>query len=144
MRDVDRAPLRVTVVDLPSSATEGSQAALLQLHDSLRKVSVIYYGESGKVTECYYVLADQPRFLVRTETRYTRPMSGKVRSETTERVRLGPDSVFRWQDARGRQVLSDSTLADKGRAVRLDFRALVATTHEGYRSRERMPHVPCR
>src|SRR5687767_13072219 len=97
-----RASLKAIVLDLPSRSAEGSLVALLRMGDSIRKVTAIYYGESGRAAVCYYVLDDQPRLLVRTEWRYTRPMSGKVRSRTTERIWLSADSVFRWRDARGR------------------------------------------
>jgi hypothetical protein len=79
-------PLSVIVLDLPSSSSEGSAVSVFRRGDSVRKVTAIYYGESGKATECYYVLNNRPRLLVRTESRYTKPLSGKVRSETVERM----------------------------------------------------------
>ena len=138
-----RTQLVPTVLDLPSSSTEGSQVALFRLGNAVRKVTAIYYGESGKATECYYVLEGQPRFFVRTESRYTRPLSGKIRSQTTERVWLGSASAHRWQDTSGSSRHSSADLARKSEEVRRDFTALIGTTHEGYKSRDRMPNVRC-
>ena len=138
-----RAALTTVVLDLPSSSSEGSQVALLRDGDAVRKVTAIYYGESGKATECYYVLDDRPRYFVRTQWRYTEPLSGKVRSQTTERVWLNGDAVIRWQDSRGRITHAPSALKQKGEEVRRGFAALIGTTHEGFKSQERMPNVRC-
>ena len=138
-----KAELTAIVLDLPSSSTEGSQVALLRSGDAVRKVTTIYYGESGKATECYYVLDDQPRFFVRTESRYTHPASGRIKSQTVERVWLNKDSTFRWQDAHGGLTHSAAALKKKGDEVRRDFTALIGTTHEGSKSENRMPNVRC-
>lgn len=138
-----RKELSMIALDLPSSSTEGSQVALFRRRDSLRKVTAVYYGESGKAIECYYVLNDEPRFLVRTELRYTRPMSGEFRSQTTERVWLNTDTVFLWKDERGRTHHTAAELKERGDELRRDFANLIATIHEGYRSRDRMPNVRC-
>jgi hypothetical protein len=138
-----RTQLRPTVLYLPSPSSEGSQVALFRFGTAVRKVTALYYGESGKATECYYVLDDQPRFFVRTESRYTRPLSGKIRSQTTERVWLGPDSAFRWQDTTGRTRHSRAALAQKGEEVRRGFESLLGATHAGFASQDRMPDVRC-
>lgn len=138
-----RSGLSTIALDLPSSSNEGSQVALFHRGDVLRKVTVVYYGESGKATDCYYVLNNEPRFLVRTEFRYTRPMSGKLRSQTTERVWLNADTVFLWKDERGRTDHTAADLKERGEEVRRDFANLLATIHESYRSRDRMPNVHC-
>jgi hypothetical protein len=140
-----RASLKAIVLDLPSRSAEGSLVALFRMGDSIRKVTGIYYGESGRATECYYVLDDRPRLLVRTEWRYTRPLplSGKVRSRTTERIWLSADSVFRWQDARGRVAHTRVALRLKGEEVRRDFAELIRATHDAEKLDVALPDVPC-
>src|SRR5687768_14694602 len=55
-----RASLTTVVLELSSLSVEGGLVALFRSGDSVRKVTAIHYGESGRATGCYYVLGDQP------------------------------------------------------------------------------------
>jgi hypothetical protein len=71
--------------DLPGESAEGGELTGYFRGSSLRKLTAQFYGESGKALEEYYFREAQPFFVLRTESRYTKPLSGVVRTKTEER-----------------------------------------------------------
>ena len=63
----------VDSVDLFES-TEGGEAKFYFSNKQLQKISVIYFGETGKTIEDYYLLDSKLSFVFRKELRYNRPI----------------------------------------------------------------------
>jgi len=71
--------------DLSGESAEGGELTGYYRRDSLRKLVAQFYGETGKAREEYYFWDGQLFFVLRTESRYTKPLSGVVKSKTEER-----------------------------------------------------------
>lgn len=71
--------------ELTGESAEGGELTGYFKDSSLRKLAAQFYGESGKATEEYYFFGGQLFFVFRTESRYTKPLSGVVKSKTEER-----------------------------------------------------------
>jgi hypothetical protein len=72
------------------------------------KMVATYLGESGKASEEYYFWDGKLIFVLRTEFRYDKPLSGKVTAKTENRFYFGNDKLIRWIDENGKQAASDS------------------------------------
>lgn len=86
--------------DLPGESAEGGELTAYFKDSSLQKLAAHFYGESGKALEEYYFWEGKLSFVLRTESLYTKHLSGIVKSKTEERFyfadgkliqRLGPD-----------------------------------------------------
>lgn len=86
--------------DLPDESAEGGELTGYFKHSSLRKLAAKLYGETGNVLEEYYFWDDQLFFVLRMETRYTAPNSGKVKNKTEERFYFADNKLIRWLDAK--------------------------------------------
>lgn len=108
--------------DLPGESAEGGELTGYFKETSVRKLAAQFYGESGKALEEYYFWEGQLFFVLRTESRYTKPLSGVVKSKTEERFyfdagkliqRLGPDkrpmAIGPEAQERGRELLAQAT-----------------------------------
>jgi hypothetical protein len=87
----------------------------------LRKISATFYGETGKALLEYCFWENELIFVFRVELRYTKPLSGVVKTKTEERFYfadgkliqwLGPDKKSRAMDAeaekRERELLASA------------------------------------
>jgi hypothetical protein len=101
--------MRRTRIALPGASSEGAELTAYAMGDSLRKLVAVYARETGKTTEFYYVDANKLRLYTRTESRYDRPMSGRVVKSTVERMWFVGDSAIAWRDTLG-------MLSTRGRA----------------------------
>jgi hypothetical protein len=72
------------------------------------KMLAIFYGESGKSQEEFYYRDGKLIFVLRTESRYNRPLSGKVVSTKLSRFYFHDDKLIRWIDPSGKFMPSDS------------------------------------
>jgi hypothetical protein len=82
--------------DLPDESAEGGELTAWFKGPSLQKLSARFFGESGKALEEYYFLGDQLVFVLRVESRYTKPMSGVVKTKTEERFYFADAKLIRW------------------------------------------------
>ena len=85
--------------DLPGESSEGGELTGYFNASSLRKLAAQFYGESGKALEEYYFLDGHLFFLLRTESRYTKPLSGVVKTKTEERFYFAEGKLIQWLDS---------------------------------------------
>jgi hypothetical protein len=135
--------MRRVMRDVSGLSAEGGEAALYSVVDTLKKVVVAYYGESGRASECYYLRDGQVQFYARSDVRYTRPLSGRIRSATFERVWLDSGSLVFWQDSVGKTRHSAVTQTRKALDVRNSLRTLLDSSTVADSAHWRMPNVRC-
>jgi hypothetical protein len=104
--------------DLPGESTEGGELTGYFKGASLRKLAAQFYGESGKALEEYYFWDGQLFFVLRTDSVYTKHLSGVVKSTSEERFYFADGKLIQWlgenkkamslsaeAQARGRELL---------------------------------------
>jgi hypothetical protein len=141
--DAALSRMRRAARDLFGQSTEGAQVALYSAGDTLKKVVVMYYGESGRASECFYVRNGRVQRFARMDARYARPMSGRIQSSTFERAWLDADSLVFWQDSLGRTRHSAAERAEKALDIRRSLRTLLDSSTVATHPRDRMPEVRC-
>lgn len=82
--------------NLPDESAEGGELTGYFKDDALRKLSALFYGESGKALEEYYFWRGHLFFVLRTESHYTKPLSGVVKNKTEERFYFHEDKLIQW------------------------------------------------
>lgn len=82
--------------DLPDESAEGGELTGYFKDASLRKLAAQFYGESGKALEEYYFWDGQLFFVLRSEWRYTKPLSGVVKSKTEECFYFADGRLIQW------------------------------------------------
>jgi hypothetical protein len=94
--------------ELSGFSAEGGEL-LAHFHGpSVMKMVANYLGESGKASEEYYFWDGKMIFVLRTEFRYDKHLSGKVAGKTENRFYFSNDKLIRWIDENGKQAASDS------------------------------------
>ena len=88
--------------DLPGESAEGGELTAYFLGSSLLKVVGKFYGETGQAREEYYFWDDRLFFVLRVESRYDEPLSGKVTSKSEQRFYFADEALIRWLDRRGK------------------------------------------
>jgi hypothetical protein len=82
--------------DVFGESAEGGELIGYFKDASLRKISATFYGETGKALEEFYFSGDRLIFALRTESRYTKPLSGVVKSKTEERFYFADGKLIQW------------------------------------------------
>lgn len=82
--------------DLPGESAEGGNLTGYFQDSSLRKLAAQFYGESGKALEEYYFWDGQLFFVLRTESHYTKPLSGVVKRKTEDRFYFDHGKLIQW------------------------------------------------
>lgn len=95
--------------ELSGFSTEGGQMAAYFDGPSIMKIAATFFGESGKAAEDYYYWDNQLIFVLRTDYRYSKPLSGKVVRTTVDRFYFSNDNLIRWIDENGKQVASETS-----------------------------------
>jgi hypothetical protein len=95
--------------ELSGFSTEGGQLIAYSDGPSVMKIAATFYGESGKASEEYYYWDGKLIFVLRTDYRYNRSLSGKVVQTTLDRFYFSNDRLIRWIDESGKQVASDTS-----------------------------------
>ncbi|MGZ8843672.1 MAG: hypothetical protein ACXW18_08415, partial [Pyrinomonadaceae bacterium] len=75
---------------------------------SIMKMVATFYGETGRATEEYYFWQGKLIFVLQTDHRYDKPLSGKIVKTTENRFYFKDDKLIRWIDENGKQAGSDS------------------------------------
>ena len=101
--------------DLPDESAEGGELTAYFSGQSLRKLVAKFYGETGQAREEYYFWDDRLFFVLRVESRYDKPLSGKVVSKSEERFYFADDALIRWLDPRKKEVPAGPELQQRGR-----------------------------
>jgi effector-binding domain-containing protein len=94
--------------DLSGFSAEGGQLVAYFDGQNIMKIAATFYGESGKAAEEYYYWNGKVIFVLRTDYRYNKPLSGKVVKTTIDRFYFSGDKLIRWIDENGKQVTSDA------------------------------------
>lgn len=100
--------------DLPDESTEGGELKAYFSDQSLRKLVAKFYGEAGQAREEYYFWDERLFFVLRSESRYDKPLSGKVKSKSEERFYFANDALIRWLDPRKKEVSAGPELQRRG------------------------------
>ncbi|HWM23870.1 MAG TPA: hypothetical protein VNP98_03530 [Chthoniobacterales bacterium] len=100
--------------DLPDESAEGGELTAYFTDQSLRKLTAKFYGESGQALEEYYFWEDRLFFVLRVESRYDKPISGKVKSKSEERFYFADDALIRWLDPGKKQIPAGPELQQRG------------------------------
>jgi hypothetical protein len=101
--------------DLPGESAEGGELTGYFKGPSLRKLAAKFYGETGQALEEYYFgEGQQLLFVLRTESRYTAPMSGAVKSKTEERFYFADGKLIQWLGAEKKPIALDAVAEQRG------------------------------
>lgn len=98
------AKYRKVKKELTGFSTEGGELIAWFKGRSIMKLAATYLGESGRATEEYYYWNDKLIFVFRKDSRYDKPLSGKVVSTTENRFYFNDRGMIRWIDENGKQV----------------------------------------
>ena len=101
--------------DLPDESAEGGELTAYFSDQSLCKLVAKVYGETGQAREEYYFWDERLFFVLRVESRYDKPLSGKVKTKTEERFYFADDALIRWLDPRKKEVSAGPELQQRGR-----------------------------
>ena len=101
--------------DLPDESTEGGELTAYFSDQSLRKLVAKFYGETGQAREEYYFWDDRLFFVLRVESRYDKPLSGKVKSKTEERFYFADAALIRWLDLQKKEAPTGVEFQQRGR-----------------------------
>lgn len=114
--------------DLTGESTEGGELTAYFSDQSLRKLAAKFYGETGQAREEYYFWDDRLFFVLRVESRYDKPLSGKVKSKLEERFYFADDVLIRWLDSGKKEMPAGAELQQRQRDLLAEakkFSALV-------------------
>jgi hypothetical protein len=94
--------------ELAGFSAEGGQLMAYSHGPTIMKMVATFYGEGGRSTEEYYYWDGKLIFVFRTESRYDKPLSGKVVKKIENRFYFNDDKLIRWIDENSKQVASDT------------------------------------
>ncbi|HYR74821.1 MAG TPA: hypothetical protein VEM96_03175 [Pyrinomonadaceae bacterium] len=99
--------------DLSGFSAEGGGLLAYFHGPSIMKMVATYFGESGKAAEEYYFWDGKLIFVLRTDFRYDKPLSGKVSRKTENRFYFSNHKLIKWIDENGKQVTPDTEFQAK-------------------------------
>ena len=94
--------------DLSGFSEEGGTLVAYFDGPNIMKIAANFYGEGGKSYEEYYYWISKLIFVLRKESTYSRPLSGKIVKTTENRFYFKDDHLIRWIDENAKQVASDT------------------------------------
>jgi hypothetical protein len=94
--------------DLDGFSAEGGQLVAYSHGPTIMKMVATFFGEGGRATEEYYYWDGKLIFVLRTDYRYDKPLSGKVVKTTENRFYFNDDKLIRWIDENSKQPASDT------------------------------------
>lgn len=94
--------------ELSGFSLEGGDLVAYLEGPAVVKMVANHYGEGGKSYEEYYYRQGKLIFVFRRDSRYDRPMSGKVVRTEENRFYFENDRLIRWLSEKGKQVTSDA------------------------------------
>lgn len=95
--------------DLSGFSAEGGTLVAYLDGTKIMKISATYYGETGRSNEDYYYWNSKLIFVLRRESTYSRPLSGKIVKTTENRFYFKDDHLIRWVDENAKEVASDTS-----------------------------------
>jgi hypothetical protein len=106
--------------ELSGFSAEGGELVAYFHGPSIMKMVATYFGEGGKATEEYYYWDGKLIFVLRTDYRYNRPLTGKVVKTDVSRFYFNDDKLIRWIDENGKQRASGTTEYDEKQKEHLE------------------------
>jgi hypothetical protein len=104
--------------DFPTTSAEGGDGQVYVISDSVRRIDVQYYGETGRRIERYYEVATGLQLAVAEDAHYDRPHSGRVIQRLADSTWFHRGTVVRWVDsANVYHPSTDSAARAHGREV---------------------------
>jgi hypothetical protein len=94
--------------NLSGFSAEGGELIAYFHGPTVMKMTATFFGETGRSNEEYYYWDGKLIFVLRTENRYDKPLSGKVVKKIEHRLYFKDDKLIRWLDENGKEVASDS------------------------------------
>ena len=94
--------------ELSGFSAEGGDLVAYFRAPAIMKMVATFLGESGKASEAYYYWDGKLIFVLRTDYRYDKPLSGKVARKTEDRFYFSDKKLIRWIDDSGGQVAADT------------------------------------
>ena len=88
--------------ELSGFSLEGGEIVAYFDGSTIVKIVATYYGETGKSLEEYYFTNETLIFVYRKESRYNRPLSGKVVHSFENRFYFAKDRLIDWRNSMGR------------------------------------------
>ena len=95
--------------ELSGFSAEGGELLAYFHGPSIMKMVATFLGEGGKATEEYYLWDGKLIFVLRTDFRYNKPLSGKVVRKRESRFYFSNDSLIKWIDEGAKEVATDTT-----------------------------------
>jgi hypothetical protein len=103
------AKYRKVKKELSGFSAEGGQLVAYFDGANLTKIAATFFGETGKTAEEYYYWNGKLIFVLRTENRYSKPLSGKIVKTEVNRFYFNDDKLIRWIDESGKQVAAETS-----------------------------------
>ena len=108
------AKYRKVKKDLAGFSAEGGTLVAYFYGSGIYKIAATFYGETGRSYEEYYYSNDKLIFVLRRESTYSKPLSGKIVRTIENRFYFKDDQMIRWIDENGKQPAANtSEYADK-------------------------------
>jgi hypothetical protein len=121
---------RCRTMELQGFSTEGGDLEACFDGNTLRRLTAVYLGESGRVKEHFYFWNDSLEFLFSHAERYTRPLSGKVRSSEEERFYWSGGRLIRRLKGTRRYAVTGADAAKESSEALEIARELVACARD--------------
>ena len=117
--EVDRDLKRCQQIkrDLVGYSTEGGELTTYLLNSSVRKMVAQLYGERGQSTQEYYFWDDQLFFVFQIESRYDKPLSGRVVERAEARFYFSDGALIRCLAGMKEIPASSSEAKQRGREL---------------------------
>ncbi len=93
---------------LSGFSLEGGELVAYLDGPAVVKIAANHYGEGGRTLEEYYYLKGKLIFVFQSESRYDRPLGGKVVQRRENRFYFESDRLIRWLDGDGKPVAPDA------------------------------------
>ena len=95
--------------ELSGFSLEGGQMVAHMDGTKIMKIVASHFGEGGKAVEEYYYWDDQLIFVLRVDSRYDKPGSGKVVRKEENRFYFNEGRLIRWVGHKAKQVKSSNS-----------------------------------
>ena len=118
--------------NLSGFSGEGGELIAYFHGPSVMKMVATFFGETGKAVEEYYFWNGKLIFVLSTDNRYDKPLSGKVARKTEGRFYFKDDKLIKWLGGDGKEVASDSS---EFAAKQTDYLKIARQLSEGANSK---------
>lgn len=125
--------------NLSGYSAEGGELIAYFHGPSVMKMVATFFGETGRTVEEYYFWNGQLIFVLNTENRYDKPLSGKIVRKIETRFYFKDDKLIRWLDENGKEVASSS---DEYAPKQADYLKMSKQFVDGAKSRAKTIESP--